>query len=65
MKSRIHDLVAAMAEVTGVGITRIGEGYGVKVNLRSAPASDVRIPDSFEGVPIWLEVVGTSKKQVD
>lgn len=51
------------APVVGVGITRIDGGYGVKVNLSSAPARGASLPDLIDGVPIRVEVVGTIEKQ--
>jgi hypothetical protein len=55
--------LAALAHdrsVVGVGITRIGEGYGVKVNL-DAPGAD--LPEDVDGVPIRVEVVGPIQKR--
>jgi hypothetical protein len=49
--------------VVGVGITRIGEGYGVKLNLESPPAPDANLPKDIDGVPIRVEVVGTIRKR--
>jgi hypothetical protein len=49
--------------VVGVGITRIGEGYGVKLNLESRPAPDANLPHDVDGVPIRIEVVGTIRKR--
>jgi hypothetical protein len=47
----------------GVGITRIADGYGVKVNLRNPIPDDESIPTSIDGVPIQFEVVGEIHKQ--
>jgi hypothetical protein len=54
---------AARAEVVGVGIIRVGAGYGVKINLRSAPRDVAQLPDEIEGVPVRFEVVGTIRPQ--
>ena len=48
--------------VVGVGITRIGDGYGIKVNL-SHIVSDDLIPEDIDGVPVRSEVVGKIKKR--
>jgi hypothetical protein len=48
--------------VVGVGITRVGNGYGVKVNLAAAPAANVNLPDKIDGVPVCVEVVGKIRK---
>ena len=46
-------------EVVGVGVTRVDVGYGVKVNLRAAPAEGVVLPVEIEGVPVRVDVVGS------
>jgi hypothetical protein len=58
-------LVTFSQEVTivGIGITRVGEGYGLKINVREAPARSMQLPDSIDGVPVRLEIVGTIGKQ--
>ena len=48
--------------VVGVGITRIGDGYGVKVNLAEPPTPDTKLPEMIDGVPIKVEIVGTIRK---
>jgi hypothetical protein len=48
--------------VVGVGITRVGEGYAVKLNLQSPPAPDAKLPQDVDGVPVKVEVVGTIRK---
>lgn len=52
-----------LAKVAGVGITRIGPGYGLKVNLESEPDVIVTLPKAIKGVPVRVEVVGALKKQ--
>ena len=47
--------------VVGIGITRVGEGYGLKVNLDAAATGEV--PATVDGVPIQVEVVGKVRKQ--
>lgn len=51
------------ADVVGVGITRIGDGYGLKVNLQSRPAEDAELPTEVDGIPIRVEVVGLPKRR--
>jgi hypothetical protein len=41
----------------------VGEGYGVKVNLREEPGRDVQLPDAVAGVPVRIEVVGALRKR--
>lgn len=50
--------VAGRAWVVGIGLTRIGDGYGVKVDLATPPAPDAGLPESVDGVPVRIEVVG-------
>lgn len=56
--------IALLAElpVVGVGITRIGDGYGLKVNLREPVAADA-VPDQIDGVPIQTDFVGQIRKR--
>jgi hypothetical protein len=62
-KERAKALFADQASVVGIGITRVGDGYGVKVNLKVPPAAGDDFPDSIDGVPIRIEVVGRIRKQ--
>ena len=64
-QARAAKAVAAKAlaalPVVGIGITRVGEGYGLKVNLGADPTSEV--PATVDGVPVKVEVVGKVRKQ--
>lgn len=51
------------ASNVGVGITRIADGYAVKVNLRNPIPDTENIPTSIDGVPVQFEVVGEIRKQ--
>ena len=62
-KPRALDAFRRKASVVGVGITRIDGGYGVKVNLQAAPDPEVELPDTIDGVPVRVEVVGTIQRQ--
>jgi len=53
-----------VAPVVGVGITQTNDGYALKINLRSRPAN-VAFPDTVDGVPIHIEVVGEIRKFAD
>ncbi len=61
-KPTVQRVFADLADVVGVGITRVGEGYGVKVNLRAPPAPQVTLPAEVAGVPVRVEVVGPIRK---
>jgi hypothetical protein len=60
-KSKTAALLAALP-VVGVGITRVGDGYGLKVNLSEGVAVDA-VPEQMDGVPIKTEVVGEIRKR--
>jgi len=51
-----------LAQVAGVGITRIGDGYGLKVNLREPPPAGSELPGQVNGVPVRVEIVGPIRK---
>jgi hypothetical protein len=42
--------------VVGIGITRLGGGYGLKINLRTP--SPHPFPPEVQGVPVVVEVTG-------
>ncbi len=60
-KTAASTLFASLATVVGVGITRVGEGYGLKVNLREQAKGP--LPTEVAGVPVQVEVVGAIRKQ--
>ena len=62
-KSKAIDLLSRHLEVVAVGITRVDDGYGVKVNLSKALSPQVSVPPDIDGVPIVLTVVGRITKQ--
>ena len=45
-------------EVNGIGITRVGEGFGLKVNLTRPLKSGSTLPEQIDDVPVQVEVVG-------
>jgi len=48
--------------LAGIGITRVGEGFGLKVNLSKRVCVE-QMPTQMDGVPIIAEVVGEIRKQ--
>jgi hypothetical protein len=62
-KERAKAIFAENASVVGIGLTRAGDGYGVKVNLNAPFASDAKLPETIDGVPIRFEVVGPIRKR--
>ena len=46
-----------LACVTGVGVTRVGDDYAVKVNV-SEPVDPGKLPTQIDGVRVCVEVTG-------
>jgi hypothetical protein len=57
-KQAALDRLRAVDEVVGVGITRVGGEYAVKVNLREPVQGSVEMPDEIDGVQVCVEVTG-------
>ena len=55
----LRSQLTASLGVVGIGIERLPDGFGLKVNLRRKPKDDGAMPLSHKGVPIRYEVVGT------
>jgi hypothetical protein len=62
-KKKVLAILASVAEVNGVGITRVGQGYGVKINLAESPPAEVSLPEEVDGVPVVVELVGPILKR--
>jgi hypothetical protein len=59
-KKRVREALADRPEVTGIGITRHGDGYAVKVDLARPCAA---VPPEMGGVPVHAEIVGQVRKR--
>ena len=62
-KKKAVELFSSIAPVTGVGITKIGRDYGLKVNLKRKPARGTRLATDVVGVPVQVEVTGPIRKR--
>jgi hypothetical protein len=62
-KESAKALLSTLPGLMGVGITKIGEDYALKVNLRQALPSGVTVPERIGDVPVCVEVVGTIRKR--
>lgn len=63
-KQSVAELFAPLVgEEVAVGITRVDDGFGIKVNLTSEPSEDVQLPDEIVGVPVLVEVIGRIRKR--
>lgn len=63
VKSKALRVFGKQATVVGVGITEIDGGYGLKVNLREAPRTGVALPETVDGIPVRIEIVGPIHKR--
>lgn len=61
-KPKALAVFSKIADVAGVGITSNDGGYGLKINLKSQPHSDVVLPTHIAEVPLIIEIVGTTRK---
>ncbi len=57
-KQAILARLRALNEVVGVGITRVGGEYAVKVNLREPINGKIKVPAEINGVLVCVEVTG-------
>jgi hypothetical protein len=62
-KESAKAVLAALPGVVGVGITKIGEDYALKVNLRAPLPAGVSAPKRIGDVPVCVEVVGSITKR--
>ena len=62
---KVHavEVFEQVGEVVGVGITRVNDSYGLKVNLRNQPVPGVQVPQDVNGVPVRVEVIGPIRKR--
>ena len=61
-KAKVARLIGKHPDVNGIGIARIGKGYGVKLNLVKGEVAD-QVPGEIDGVPIQIETVGPISKR--
>jgi hypothetical protein len=61
-KAKVAQLVSGHPGVNGLGITRDGDGYAVKLNLSSRNGS-AGLPKRIDGVPVRIETVGPIAKR--
>jgi hypothetical protein len=62
-KKSAKALLAALPGVVGVGITKVGDDYALKVNLREQLPEGVSAPERIGDVPVRVEVVGKIAKR--
>lgn len=59
-KQKLSSLLDGVEGVTGVGITAVDEGFGVRVNL-ARPEVGAHVPRKMDGVPVVTRVTGRIK----
>ena len=57
-KIRVGLRLEDLPQVNGIGLVRIGQGYGIKVNLSEPLENQEAIPPEVDGVPVVVEFVG-------
>ena len=62
-KESAKRVLAGVPGIVGVGLTKIGDDYAVKVNVREELPKGVSVPKQIAGVPVHVEVVGTVRKR--
>ena len=62
-KESAKALLATLPGLVGVGITKIGEEYALKVNLRASLPAGVSAPERIGDVQVCVEVVGRITKR--
>ena len=56
-KDRLRQTLAGRDGITGIGISRGADGYGVQVNVAQA-AHRAAVPDHVDGVGVRVRVTG-------
>lgn len=62
-KESAKALLADLPGVVGVGITKVGADYALKVNLRAPLPAGTVVPERIGDVPVRVEVVGRITKR--
>jgi hypothetical protein len=62
-KAEAQSVFSKIGEVMGIGITKIGRGYAIKVNLRGPLPQKASAPRAVRGVPVKLELTGAIRRR--
>ncbi len=62
-KEKVKQIFSQFGTVNGIGLTRMGEHYAIKVNFESEPHDQDHMPCEVEGVPVVVRVIGSLHKQ--
>ena len=63
VKAQAVRTVRRIVSDAAVGLTRVGGGYGLKVNLTQPLKAGEQLPARIEGVPMITETVGKIRKR--
>ncbi len=64
-KEKAKQIFSRYGFVNGIGLTRLGDRYAVKVNFETEPLDPASLPDEIEGVPVVVRIVGPLHKQAN
>jgi hypothetical protein len=62
-KNKAKQVLSQYGQVNGVGITERDGQYAIKVNLEKGSVTDEDWPDSIDGVPLVVQLIGKIRKQ--
>jgi len=62
-KEKLKRLLSGVPEVSGIGITRLGEAYALKVNLACDLGDPALIPEEVNGLRVLKHVTGRITRQ--
>ena len=62
-KDAARTSLADIPGVVGIGLTKLGKDYALKVNLESELPKGVSVPASIAGVRVCVEIVGVIRKR--
>ena len=62
-KESAKALLGALPGVVGIGITKMGDDYALKVNLDCELPKGISAPECIGDVPVCVEVVGRISKR--
>lgn len=63
-KPQAKKFFARFGPISGLGITRLGDGYALKVNFEHLEgATEESLPSSIAGVPVKIAVTGSIVKR--
>ncbi len=64
-KERAKDELSALPGVTGVGISKVGDDYVLKVNLREPLPAGTVAPTQVDTVAVHCEVIGRVTRRTE